>query len=218
MASLDVRITMGSTRSERVSPPARRERPMAIHCTKTARAQEAVYDGRDSGQVGDVDLYHLGQAVLGGVFLQVDRRPDTHGDGESRRERHEPQAADKGGEYTRLLGEAGLVAGHECPTEPGDAFDEDLDDQDKKAGHADKQGQDEEAKESGAYGLAEGQTWIEGAAGGPLHQYFSCHLRTNQWPSILADSVSTNSSIATAKIVWYSIEPWGASPRASWTM
>ena len=99
-ARIDSRVAtmmIGRIRSERET---RRQNaaagPEAVD--EQPERQEAVDDGRDRGEVGDVDLDDVRQPVLACVFLQVDPGAHPHRDGDRGRDQDHEERADPGGE------------------------------------------------------------------------------------------------------------------------
>ncbi len=94
-ASAAVMITMGSTSTASVRPPAMTERPPVKTpdgLDEDGESEDPVDDRRHSGQIADVHIDEAGQAVVAGVLLDVDggcysQREGQHGDESSDHER-----------------------------------------------------------------------------------------------------------------------------------
>ena len=65
---------------------------------KDFQAQQTVYDGRHTGQVGDVYPSSLGESTAVSVFLQVHCSPHAQHEGRDARNAHHIDATDQGGE------------------------------------------------------------------------------------------------------------------------
>ena len=115
----------------------------AEHLHEQAETQKAVDDGGHASEVGDVDLNEAGEAILGGVFLEVKGCAYSYGYGECSDETHDVDGANDSMDEARFFGMAGGIVGEELPTEPRDALPEDLDQQGYQADQPDADGSEE---------------------------------------------------------------------------
>src|SRR5215211_7776193 len=196
------------------------ERQRAAHGER--QPEDPVDDRGHGGEVLDVDLDQPVPPLRPvGVLLEVDRGRDAERHDDRRADDHQPQ-----GPPDRRLDAGGLredprrEATDEVPRELLEAVAGDVIEQRRQRQHAERDGavhqRPEEARERsiGAARLRDHRA--PPGAGGDLgagHSYTCRYMRTSRIETEFSSSVSTNSVMPTTKIVSYSIEPVGMSPR-----
>ncbi len=107
-----------------------------------AECQQAIDDGRDAGQIADVDLYDVGHPVLRRVLLQVDACGNAKGHGRERGYQHHEDGTDPGREDAGILRAARRKRGEELAGEARYALDRHIDEQYREGQHTHHQRQD----------------------------------------------------------------------------
>src|SRR4029453_16996189 len=111
----------GQRRRERAGEDAAPPRDRVEDADEELESEEAVDDGRDAREVGDVDLDELRQPAWLRVFLEVDRGRDADRKRDDGGQDEEPDGADERRVEAGVLRLARWKRGQELPVEPREA-------------------------------------------------------------------------------------------------
>ena len=78
-----------------------------------AESQDTVNDGRYGGQVLDVDLDQLGDAITAGIFLKIKGCRNSDGERDEHADGHDPKGTHDGREQAGFDGFAGRALGEQ---------------------------------------------------------------------------------------------------------
>ena len=186
--------------------PADEDRRSELHQPNEDRQpQDPVDDRGNAGEVADVRLEQAVHPAIGRVLVEVDGRRDPHREGDDADDDPDHQRADQGGQDAGVRRSSRRATGDELPVEPGQAANEDIDQQHDQGEEQDPDRHDAQPVEDRAAELAaherrfepDGRVHRRGRR--HRHQYSVRNLRTTQPLSRLRTSVNTNSVAATAK-------------------